>query len=82
MVTNQEVRDYYAENRKDSNVGMCPEVVKEVLDTMVEDEKGLYTLSSAFLGGDREYYTLDTVKERIRAGIAQYIKDLQRIAEI
>ena len=81
MVTKQEVRDYYAQNRNDSNKGICPQFVIAHLNRMVEDETGLYTLASQLLG-DREYYTLQMVKTSIRADIAQSIKDLQKMAEI
>jgi hypothetical protein len=82
MVTKQDIWNHYAENRKDSNVGMCPATIKDYLDTMVEDENGIYALSSQLLSGDHEYYTLEMVKDAIRRDIAQCIKDLQRIAEI
>ena len=73
--------DHYAQARKDSNIGECSPFVIAHLARMVEDENGLYTLISQFFE-TREYYTLELVKEGIRADIAQYIKDLQRVAEI
>jgi hypothetical protein len=82
MVTKQEVRDYYAKNRKDSNVGMCPPIVKGHLDNMVEDDIGLYAVSSQLIDGPRAYYTLEMVKEEIRRAIGQYIRDLLKVAEI
>jgi hypothetical protein len=81
MVTKQEVMDHYAQARKDSNCGDCSPFVMAHLSRMVEDENGLYTLISQFFE-TREYYTLEMVKEGIRADIAQYIKDLQKVAEI
>ena len=86
MVTKQEVRDYYAENRKDSNKGMCPQIVEDVLERSVcEDKNGqLYPIVSGFFDGEPSdvYYSLEQVKELVRKNIHQYVVDLIKIAEI
>lgn len=89
MVTKQEVRDYYAENRKDSNVGICPRVVDDYLSTVFDDETGhIYDVSSVLCQDDDgnqlpiEYRSLEDIQYGFRAYVRQYIKDLQKIAEI
>ena len=81
MVTKQDVKNYYAQNRKDSSVGRCSPFVEQFLKSIPEDETGIYTLSGE-LFGVREYYTMDMIQHSIRSGIAQLIKDLQKTAEI
>ena len=89
MVTKQEVRDYYAENRKDSNVGICPRVVDDYLSTVFVGETGhIYDASSVLCQDDDgnqlpiEYRSIEDIKCGFRAFVGQYVKDLQKIAEI
>ena len=81
MVTKQEVKEYYAENRKDSNQGMCSPFVEKFLEGIPEDKTGIYTLAGELIG-TRDYYTMDQIKNSIRAAINQYIKDLKKVTEI
>jgi hypothetical protein len=84
MVTKQEVMDYYAQNRKDSNNGMCPHFVEIRLKAAPVDKDGdLYKISSYFDEGDSTTkLTLDEVKNDIRAEIRQTVVDLIKISEI
>jgi hypothetical protein len=84
MVTKQEVRDYYANNRKDSNKGMCPRIVEESIDHLGTDAEGnLISLASYIDESDcTPILSLDEVKETVRKNIRQYVVDLIKIAEI
>lgn len=81
MVTKLDIRDYYANNRKDSNRGLVPEFVESHLAPMYEDATGLFTQRGE-LFGQREYYTRDEVIHEIRCDLAQYIKDLTKLLEV
>ena len=85
MVTKQEVIEYYASARArpwDDAPGLCPQVVLTVLDSMPEDEHGIYDLAAEFFGWERRYLTMDEVKESIRNSIDDLITDLQKIQAI
>lgn len=82
MTTKLEVKEHYA-SKSAPNDGMCSPFVEKFLENVSEDENGIYSpVNEQLFRGERDYYTLESIKHAIRAALRQYIKDLENVAEI
>lgn len=84
MVTKQEVMDYYAENRKDSNRGRCPHIVEVAIDYLGTDKDGNIINFASYIdeGDSTVLLTLEEIKNIVRNHIRQSVVDLIKISEI
>lgn len=78
MVTKVDFEKYYEEKRGEQG---CPRIVRDYLDTLHEDETGIYSLISEFVG-NKEYYDLDSLKTDFSHYVDQTIKDLEQIKNL
>ena len=84
MVKKQEVLDYYAEkmHRPHDEYWHVPPIVEYTLNSLPEDENGIYWLIEDAYDIPREYLTMEEVKGEIRKSIDAIIKDLLKIKEL
>lgn len=84
MVTKQEVKDYYAQNRKDSNKGICPHIVELTIGHLSSDNDGNIISMASYIDEQDAlvFMTLDEVKDIVRKAIRQTVVDLIKISEI